>query len=335
VEVENDGKYRDYGHFVINDVLGRLDCPAEPRLLYFKALAHAYTSFVLPDPLTGRTGTEEALHCLRSGYCQPWTTVTELESGTLQLIAKLAPRREYYPKGRKVMQKTFWDPRLTTTIQDDGLKAAVEEIYAKSEQISVFALQPIPLAPLGNSGDIHLTLRNQSRRSAYRRPREDSFDQGFFTDTIYKPRDHFQGKREYTNVWECCTIIRKWSTQMPTTQNLAGILQNWPIIGGYTGSYDKVTLTELLATELSSAWGSLVHLCQASDFKDSYQLMFLFSIVSFREDADMNAMKVLIAFAILQDLKSLSLPQWPSYKAFQQFQHPREAETIEQMPIST
>ena len=27
----------------------------------------------VPDPLTGRTGAEEALHCLQSGYCQPWT----------------------------------------------------------------------------------------------------------------------------------------------------------------------------------------------------------------------------------------------------------------------
>lgn len=38
-----------------------------------KAYLHAATSFVLPDPLTGRTGTEEALHCLTSGSCQPWT----------------------------------------------------------------------------------------------------------------------------------------------------------------------------------------------------------------------------------------------------------------------
>ena len=59
----------EYGWFGIDDVLGRLSCPPEPRLLYSKAHFHAFTSFVLPDPLTGRTGTEEALHTLRLGYC--------------------------------------------------------------------------------------------------------------------------------------------------------------------------------------------------------------------------------------------------------------------------
>src|SRR2546427_393498 len=55
----------------------RLSCPPEPRLLYSKAQFHAFSSFVLPDPLTGRTGTEEALHTLRSGYCQPWTPMSD------------------------------------------------------------------------------------------------------------------------------------------------------------------------------------------------------------------------------------------------------------------
>jgi hypothetical protein len=74
--VANNG---DYTKFTINDVLGRLDCPAEPRLLYLKAMYHAYTSIVLLDPLIGLTGTKEALYCLKSGYCQPWTPVTRLD----------------------------------------------------------------------------------------------------------------------------------------------------------------------------------------------------------------------------------------------------------------
>ncbi|KAH8586881.1 hypothetical protein B0O99DRAFT_643285 [Bisporella sp. PMI_857] len=42
--------------YSIDDVLGRVECPSEPRLLYTKALCHALTSYFLPDPLTGRTG---------------------------------------------------------------------------------------------------------------------------------------------------------------------------------------------------------------------------------------------------------------------------------------
>lgn len=70
--VESDGSY---GRFAINDLLGRIDCPAGPRLAYCKAMFHAYTSFALPDPLAGTMGTEEALRFLRSGYCQPWIPI--------------------------------------------------------------------------------------------------------------------------------------------------------------------------------------------------------------------------------------------------------------------
>jgi len=60
-------------------------------------------SIALPDPLTGRTGTEEALHCLKPGYYQPWTPVTTGPYRELQLIARLTPQREYYPKDMKVI----------------------------------------------------------------------------------------------------------------------------------------------------------------------------------------------------------------------------------------
>ena len=97
-----------YGRFVINETLGRLECAAEPRLLYLKAALHAYTSFPIPDALTGRTGTEEAIHCLKSGYCQPWTPLTMNPSQLLASLAKLTPRREYYPANLRVLQTSYW-----------------------------------------------------------------------------------------------------------------------------------------------------------------------------------------------------------------------------------
>lgn len=67
VDVANNG---NYGRFTINTVLGRLECPTKPRLPYLNAQFHAYISFVISDPLAKRAGSEDALHCLRSGYCQ-------------------------------------------------------------------------------------------------------------------------------------------------------------------------------------------------------------------------------------------------------------------------
>ncbi|KAG5778326.1 hypothetical protein H9Q73_008026 [Fusarium xylarioides] len=70
VRISNEGVYAKY---TLNSVLGRLDCPPEPLLLYLKAAIHALTSFPLPDDFTGKTGTEESRHCLLSARSQPWT----------------------------------------------------------------------------------------------------------------------------------------------------------------------------------------------------------------------------------------------------------------------
>jgi hypothetical protein len=141
VRLENSGKYVRY---TVNDILGRIECGAEPLVLYLKAQFHAYTSFVLPDPLTKRTGTEEALHCLSSGYCQPWTPLSLWSTAPLLDLARLTPRRHYYPAGLKVMQRIDWDPNLTATIQHDGYRVLVEAILIKSEELSRFALSSGP-----------------------------------------------------------------------------------------------------------------------------------------------------------------------------------------------
>ncbi|KAH8810980.1 hypothetical protein F5884DRAFT_897492 [Xylogone sp. PMI_703] len=317
VRVENDG---GYGRFAINDILGRLECPAELRLLYLKAQLHAYTSFAIPDPLTKRTGSEQALHCLRSGYCQPWTPLSPRQS--LISISRLTPKREYYPKDAKFMQKISWDPELTSTIQHDGLRGAIETIYRKSDQLSVFASQNTGLASLESAGDPHLLNRSYSRRRKFFRlePESDGYPETL--DTSYIARDRRLLSVERSNVIETTYLIRNWASKMPTMANLAAVLQDWPNIGGYDRIFDKVLLSDRLSTQLALEWGSLVNLCRFSTFKDKYRLMFLFAIMSYRHDINMDIIRTLIAFSVLSELKVLEFPKWPLYVQFRRNQIP-------------
>ena len=319
VDVVNGG---EYAKFTINNVLRRLDCPAEPRLLYSKALFHAYTSFVLPDPLTGRTGTEEALHCLRSGYCQPWNPVAKGPQEILQHLAKLTPHREYYPRSLRVMQKTRWDPQLTTSIQHDDFRAIVDSIRAKSESLSVFDTGSAKFS-LEAGGESHLTLRNQLRRRAYQRPDAATAEQQASTDPKYVSRDRWLGGPRRANVIECTSLIRDWPSKIHTPLDLAGILQNWTNIGGYVCSFDKILLTDLLDVQFDTLWGSLVNVCRESTSESAYRLMFLFGMICFRQDINMAVARTLIAFALLADLKVLRLPEWPNYSHFRYNQEPR------------
>ena len=319
VEVVNNG---DYARFTINDILGRLDCPAEPLLVYLRSLFHAYTSFVVPDCLTGRTGSEEALQSLKSGISQPWQPINVRLFEILTSIAALTPRRDFYPEDIKVMQKVFWDARLTTTIQHDEFRPVVEAICKKSEQLSKFSFQKTEVRSLELVGESHLQHRSYSRRRLYQRPNPDPDEQQADLDLPYDSRDRCRFSKERRNVFESGTLLRNCSSEMPVTRDLAGILQSWPTIGGYDRLYDKVLLSDHLAVDFSREWGSLVNFCCASEAKDKYRLMFLFALMSFRNDVNMDVVRTFIAFSVWEDLKSLGFPKWSAYIQFRHNQIP-------------
>lgn len=313
---------RDYARYHINEVLKRLDCPAEPRLLYLKAQYHAYTSFILPDVLTGRTGTEEAIHCLNSGYCQPWAPLTYGPNLALQFIARLTPKKEYYPKDLKYMQTITWDPQLTVTIQFDGFRSIAEEIKRKSDLLSIFSLNASDIEPLDPPGETHLTSRSLSRRALYQR-RNPSFHIESFPDNVYQSRDVPQKSELCSKVFETGYLIQNWSSKFETTSDLAGIMQQWPMIGGHVVSFNKILLSDLLELDVASAWGSLVSLCMSSDVQRANSLMFLLGTISYQHNLSMGVVRSLVAFSIWGKLKSIVPPEWVNYLNFQQNQVPR------------
>lgn len=316
IKVENDG---DYARFFINDLMGRLECPAEPRMLYLKAQLHAYTSFVIPDLLTGRTGTEEAIHVLKSGYCQPWTPITMGPNRSLILLAKLTPRRVYYPPELKNLQRVFWDDHLTTTIQCDAFRSIIEAILQTSEDLSMFARQNVELLPLEPTGESHLTLRSRIRRSTFERPNAGSLDVQVLLDQPYVSRDRPRPKQSRKSMIQSLNIIRNWPTKISAAEDLAGIIHMWSSFGGFHTFFDKVLISDILDVDLELDFGSLVNLCRSFTWNDRYHLMFLIAILTFgHEDAtDLILIRTLVAFAILGDLKKLEPPKWDQYMDFQ------------------
>jgi hypothetical protein len=137
IRTENTGGYATYN---IDNVLGRLNSAPEPQTRYNKALLHEFTSYFMPDPLTGRTGTEEALLWLQSGCCQPWSPLAQVSLKILNTLLALTPRREYYPKDKKNQQTVYWGDQLTTTIQHDAYQSVVECTLKKSEGLAAIEM---------------------------------------------------------------------------------------------------------------------------------------------------------------------------------------------------
>jgi len=129
---------------------------------------------------------DHTLHCLKSGYCQPWTILNPGPYQILMSIVKLTPIRNYYSKDIKVMQQVFWDAQLTTTIQTDDFRLIVESICQESKQLSVFTFHQTELPSLDSAGDRHLLRRSYLRRGLYQRSNFNCDGQRTAPDVTYE-----------------------------------------------------------------------------------------------------------------------------------------------------
>jgi hypothetical protein len=317
----------EYGKFEIDDVLGRLSCPPEPRLLYSKAQFHAFTSFVFPDPLTRRTGTEEALHTLRSGYCQPWTPISAGLAFILRVIGGLSPSREYYPKDKRRLQTVTWDQDLTISVQHDSYEGLVHEILDKSDRLRAFTTDKNEAIGFHSATPSHLRKRGEIRRVLYERRSADRG--GFITgkDTVYKSRDRRLTLPQAMNVYQIVGFFRKRPFGAHATRELAEMLQDWELIGGFhhinTDSESiSSCLSDLIENNIGEQWGSLVNLCRQTDLWDPYRLIFRLSLLSFGAKPDMDAIRSLAAFGCLDELKVLQPPIGSYFAGFKPYASP-------------
>ena len=312
-----------YCRFSINTVLNRLECPAEPRVVYMKAYCHAITTFVLADPLTGRTGTEEALHSLSSGISQPWAPVDEEAYRLLSCIADLTPRRVYYPMEMKVMQNVFWTESLLFQAQDDRFHPAVSGILRQCRLLYRFNSGAREPPHRESISDLHLLERARVRNCAHRLSWSvDRLEKR--SDIAYLARDRVSSASR-ANAFEAATLIKRWSRRIAVSSDLATLLQSWPVIQGYQEdqSFQLYLLDELINLDVASHWGSLFRYCQELHrTEDLYKAIFFFATVSFGRKADMVVVRTLIAFTVMGEFQSLSGPEWGSFTEFRKGQVP-------------
>ncbi|PQE21089.1 p-loop containing nucleoside triphosphate hydrolase protein [Rutstroemia sp. NJR-2017a WRK4] len=313
VYIKNTGAY---GRYFINPVLGRLDCPAEPWLLYQKALLFALTSFILPDDLTSRTGTEEALSLLKSPQYEPWSTLNPPPFNCLLQIAKISPKREYYPKDGSTLQRTWYDKDLATYIQFDGYRSIVQNILEHHDKIAQFTPMKfeMPRLEVPGSREQHLVRRNLAKWRLFTRQVEKC---AAVVDKVYHSRDGYQPNQSRSNVLESLDLLVRWPKTLKTTNDLSGILQMIPNIVGFLGIYEKVLLSSRLNFEPSTDFAPLWNTCRSFE-GNKEQIFWLFAELSFGPCVDMQLIRTLIACTILHELKALSPPSWHVYVQYRQ-----------------
>ncbi|KAL8894689.1 MAG: hypothetical protein Q9192_004123, partial [Flavoplaca navasiana] len=310
-----------YARFLINQLLGRLECAPEPRLLIFKALCHAVTSSVHPDPLTGRTGTEEALACLEAANAQPWAPLDSESYRMLFEIADLTPARIYYPEKSKFLQKVLWDDNLMPASQAGNFRPLVEDILQQCAALHKFHLESGAATVYKRQGNMHLHSRALSRAQEYL-PAQHSPSEAPPGDVHYVPRDSVN-TASCRNAYQAAAHAWRWSLDIRVNSDLAARLQEWPLIQGYLHTFEAQLLSSLINFEAASNWGSLFRLCQQVKGTDEKaKLMFLFGTLAFGGQIDITLLNCLIAIAIMDESKDLDLPQCAEFVQFRRNQIP-------------
>ncbi|KAI0849370.1 hypothetical protein F5Y00DRAFT_261507 [Daldinia vernicosa] len=310
---------QNYGRYKIDDVLGRLSCPPEPRLLYTKALCHAMTSFCLPDALTGRTGTEEAFTILSSGASQPWVPLGPITHPILSDLAGLAPRRVYYPPPMKRLQTVTWNENLNATIQHDGFESLVQDIITKSNQLNKFA--GVVTTDIDPEETTHLRNRGKMQRELYERPTLDT-DSQVYQDTIYIPRDRRKTSKAI-HVYETARHILTGSSSLQMRTTLKTLLESSEVIGGFHGDSSCIGAEPLISQIEDSVyeqWGSLVQFCRHVDH--SAPLLFRLGLLAFHANPNMDLIRSLAAFSLVRKIKYLEPPPYGSFFDFKSREPP-------------
>ena len=299
-----------YLKYDINEVLGRIDSPPEPSLLYTKALLHALTSHVMPDLLTSRTGVEEALRLLQTGLYQPWSPLGESHVALLQRLAKLSPMRGYYPVDSQFMETLAWRTELTQHIQDDRFRPYVEKILRRNSSLVEFipgVANQEATPKVSNKPNPHLAARAISRTHA-QQPRE--------ADSIYHGRDKRGTSLARTNAFHVTRQLLMQQLSPADSSSLLSLLHDASLIGGYDTCFQKVLLADLLAVDVKTEWGALTQRAMKCNPQDRYNLMFLLGPMAFSDDANLDLLYKLISFVMSPDVKEL---QPPAYAAFFHF----------------
>jgi hypothetical protein len=305
------------------------DGSLESRLL--KTYLHALTSYSLPDPLTGRTGSEEALHELNSAGCMSFKRLQGPEVELLRDICALTPKREYYPdSGLKVMQTVQWND-LPPYSQAHGFERRVIEIITYDHQLSLFDDPTHPTVPFTTAEDRRCRSPDVLyARATAREAAAFPFEVLTMLNDGHKVRDVTYVSRDLQKAHdsEHYAAARMVSLMAPesfslTTSSLPlfDMFKRWGRLSMSPSDETAVSYTRdwLQKSDLPDAWLALYDVCRSTANNvhvKKYKLLFSLSawLYMSRDDVHMSVVPQLVAFARHSPIfQAIEPPPWNSY----------------------
>ncbi|KIM25736.1 hypothetical protein M408DRAFT_330949 [Serendipita vermifera MAFF 305830] len=261
IDVENSSGYFVYD---VDNLVGRLIGTRTMESDLYLIKMHAFTASTLPDPLTQRPGTIEALDRLTGAALISGPTLSQESRGYLDDILAFTPLRTFYPTHLRVMETVLWNDFLPASTQHPGFRSAVQKILSFWRGTEVFT----NIGDLAKEPELVNGLRHLNDRAILRNCDHASFFEFMdWEDISYSARhsltDTFSNEREKT-VFKTVNLLRKPASGLPVCLDLHYVMDKWNKIQG-VGKWGWGSVEVWLgpkAKAIQDTWCSFYELCR-------------------------------------------------------------------------
>ena len=320
VYIDTFTQHISYHLYHIDPQLGRLVDNGSLKSKLVKCYLHAVTAHCLTDELIGRTGTEEALHTLASPSVQSFLRLDRTEIDILVLLARLTPRRHYYPRHLRVMQEVEWK-RLSPISQHPLFFNLVRSIFERARTLDLFHDKPMELSDADICGDHHLLMRAGVRDAAYRVHGFGAEHHTTKHDVNYIARDYISTSIRESQVFHTAKLVDSWSANLKGCSQLLREIESWgdplrgceshgPISLGYDMKWLNAP-ADFFAEDWCTLQMALSHSVVETD---KYEIMIFLSTLTYSRHAKQELIQTLLAFATVPELRATAPPDYASFE---------------------
>ncbi|PMB71344.1 hypothetical protein BM221_003811 [Beauveria bassiana] len=266
---------------------------------------HALTSSCLPDKLTGRTGTEQALSILRSASLNSFENLSKANVLKLERIARLSPSRKYYPAQLQCMESIQWDSTLGFLSQDNGFCEAVQDIFTRASIADVFYPDKhVDISRLEHV-DTRLGQRQSIRASNFQVHGFGAENRTTHFDAAYLSRDDLRNLPRSQRAFIIGRMLLRPQTDLVETVeiDLPDVL--WSFFGDYvTGPTGDVKMEDLRYDAkwmqpqqhiLQNHWCQFHHLLREVSSSDLFRIFFFLSALAYADSGSLSLLQILAA----------------------------------------
>ncbi|EIW79093.1 hypothetical protein CONPUDRAFT_107198 [Coniophora puteana RWD-64-598 SS2] len=300
-----------YDIYKVDTLLGRLELDGLSSITsrLYKAYLHAISTQCLPDSLTQRTGTEEALRELRSAACLSFSSLHDDDIVLLRCISELTPRRHYYPPKRERMQSVLWG-KLSSIAQHEGYREAVASIVTHAKHMNTIdstlchTISELAKSEEESNDCPKLLLRAKLRRQVIQRDGFASLECDLQdSDVVYNSQWDVSRDALVQQVSSTSAMVFRWSrglSVLPPSDLFVVMksISSGSTLEGPKPRHSSLQHSRAWLSEPRTIWLTALELCRKA--LNKFQLLFTLSSMSYcalyRERQDLLVVLFCIAY---------------------------------------